>query len=95
MASTKTIRLGDLVKDQVTGYTGVVVARTEYLNGCVRLLIQPQKLDKDGKSREPEAYDIEQCVLVKDAVVKRPEKEPTGGPRPAVPARRDATRYHR
>jgi hypothetical protein len=39
------------VKDTITGYSGIVVARHEYLNGCLRFSLQPDKLDKDGGYR--------------------------------------------
>ena len=42
-------QLGDLVKDKVTGFTGIVICRAVWLNGCARLTVQPQKVGKDGK----------------------------------------------
>jgi hypothetical protein len=42
------VKLGDKVKDRVTGLTGIVIARTDWLNGCIRMTVQPQEL-KDGK----------------------------------------------
>ena len=38
------IHLGDRVKDKLTGFSGVVVAITEWLNGCTRMAVQPEKL---------------------------------------------------
>lgn len=67
----------DIVKDSVTGFTGVVSARTEWLNGCVRVLIQPQEL-KDGRPIQPEWMDVEQLELIQSG--KKPEIKPTGGP---------------
>ena len=42
-----TLNLGDKAKDKVTGFTGIVTARTVFLNGCVRCGVQSDKL-KDG-----------------------------------------------
>ena len=42
------INLGDKVTDTISGYSGIVVARYEYLNGCVRFQVEPDKLTKDG-----------------------------------------------
>ena len=44
------INLGDKVKDIVSGYTGIAVCRTSYLEGCDRIAIQA-KVGKDGKKR--------------------------------------------
>jgi hypothetical protein len=30
------IKLGDYVRDKLTGFKGVAVARTEFVNGCVQ-----------------------------------------------------------
>ncbi len=42
------INLGDKVKDTITDFEGTAVARCVYLNGCVRIEVQPKEL-KDGK----------------------------------------------
>lgn len=73
------IRIGDRVKDSITSFTGIVTARTEWLNGCVRYLIQSEKL-KDGKPIEPEWFDREQVILVK-AVASKKSKTKPGGPK--------------
>ena len=46
------INLGDTVKDKISGFTGVVVARTEWLYGCIRLAVQSQKTTKNGSLLE-------------------------------------------
>jgi hypothetical protein len=73
---------GDIVKDTVTGYKGMIVATTLWLNGCYRYVVQSQKLDKDGKPHDPPAFDEHQLELVKSMFAKG--KHDTGGPRPAV-----------
>ena len=50
------IELGQKVKDNITGFEGLVVARIEYLNGCIQFQVQPSKL-KDGKPLEAEWID--------------------------------------
>jgi len=79
------IKLGDRARDVVTGFEGVAVARTQWLNGCVRISLQPEKLDKEGKVRESQSFDVEQLEVV-GKPVKIPGRN-TGGPRPE-PARR-------
>lgn len=90
---TKTVETGDLVKDRITGFTGVAVAKTVWINGCVRWTVQPTKLSKEGAQKPTECFDDEQMVVVRKAVVPaygrsapgrkgRARKAP-GGPRPA------------
>lgn len=84
--------LGDEVKDSVTGVTGIVSSKTEFLNGCKRYgLEQPQK--KDGSIPDVITVDEQQLLLVKALKVNvgqplngEPKKAFTGGPKPA-PAR--------
>jgi hypothetical protein len=78
------IELGDKVKDTVTGYTGIAVARTRWLHGCDRIAVQPQELDKDNKVQEPQTFDEKQLDLVKPGVVRTETeaslKKKNGGP---------------
>ena len=76
------IELGNLAKDTVTGMTGIVVARTEWMNGCVRLTLQPREV-KDGKAVEGGTFDLEQVEYI-DEGVRKSEKVPTGGDRPTI-----------
>jgi len=66
------IKLGDKVKDSITDFEGVVIARIEYLNGCIRYSVQPTKLNEKGEIAETAWIDEQQ--LVKKSKVK------TGGP---------------
>lgn len=72
-------KLGDRAKDTVTGYTGIVVAKTEWLNGCIRVSIQSEKL-KEGKPLDTEGFDIEQVEVIEKGV--HPVKPPRHGPMP-------------
>ncbi len=82
------IQLGDKVKDRVTGMTGIVMARTDWLNGCVRMVVQPQEL-KDGKPVEPSSFDIEELILIEEnAISAKPEERRTNGPMPDAERRK-------
>lgn len=81
------INLGDKAKDTISGFTGIVTGEFKYLNGCVRLQIEPDKLDKEGKVMEGRIFDIEQLALVKAKA--RPTLSPSGGPMSA-PSRQTA-----
>lgn len=74
------INLGDRVRDKVTGFEGIVVCRSEWLQGCVRLSVQPEKLDKEGKVKESVTFDELQLEMVKQRVHNG--RQETGGPRP-------------
>lgn len=78
-------RLGDDVRDTITGYTGCVVSKTEWLNGCWRIGVQSREL-KDGKPIDSCVFDVEQLELVRAKAHAMPEQR-TGGDRPDAGAR--------
>jgi len=85
------VQLGDEARDTVSGFCGVCVARTEWLNGCWRMTLQPKSLDKDGKPCETQTFDDFQLEVTKPKSQSVGSKE-TGGPResptrPCDPAR--------
>jgi hypothetical protein len=72
------VNLGDRAKDKISGFSGIVVARTEWLNGCVRITLQPEYL-KEGKIIENQSFDIEQIEVTQPEAFFV-QKRPTGGP---------------
>lgn len=84
------IDLGDKAKDRVSGFAGIVTAVYRYLNGCRRVQIDPDYLDKDGKTIDGKVFDIEQLELVSAGVI--PVMSQTGGPMDDPPARSTPTR---
>ena len=83
------IRLGDRVKDKVTGLEGVVIGVSEWLYGCRRISIQPQQA-KDGAPAPMFCIDEPQCELMEGQFIRgyeAPGVAGPAGPRPdAVPA---------
>lgn len=77
MTNRGDVKLGDDAKDTISGFRGIVVAVTDWLNGGQRITIQPQKLDA-GKPIDSHTFDVEQIEVVKAA--KPVVKKPTGGP---------------
>jgi hypothetical protein len=59
----KTIKLGDVAKDSVTGFQGTVIGHTRMINNCDRLVIQP-KGTKDGKAIDSRSFDAPQVAFV-------------------------------
>jgi len=98
MGISKEIELGDLARDNVTGFQGVVVAITQWLHGCDRICIQPQRLH-ENKVIEGITFDRLQMSLIKKSVIvatsvstlQRPPVVRTGGPHPE-PIGRGATK---
>ena len=68
------INLGDRVQDKITGIKGIVVARTEWLFGCVRITLQPEK-SKEGKPADNYTIDEPQAkIITKKAIPIAEEK---------------------
>lgn len=72
------IKLGSKVKCKITGLVGVVVARIEFINGCVQYEVQAA-IGKDNKIPEAEGIDEGSLEIIKSKkkVIK---KSTTGGP---------------
>ena len=70
-------KLGDEARDKITGFTGTVIARIEYINGCIQYEIQPS-VGNDGNQRKHDWIDKTQLELVKENGKKK-VKEIHGG----------------
>lgn len=75
------IELGSKVKSNITSFEGIVVSRSEHLNGCNRYWVQP-KVDKEKKV--PEGYWIDEGELV---VLVAPQIERKNNDRGGFPSR--------
>jgi hypothetical protein len=73
------IDLGDVARDLITGFEGVVIAKCNWLHGCTRYTLQPRDL-KDGMPVQSSTFDEPQLTLVQKGAV--PSTSETGGPRP-------------
>lgn len=72
----KKIKLGDKVRDTITGFEGTAIARTEHINGCVQYDIIPP-VDEDGKLQDTVSIDEPQLEVIEENGDS--ESEPTGG----------------
>lgn len=59
--------LGLRAKDKISGMTGVITARCEFLTGCNRYCITPQEL-KDGRPIEGMYFDEEQIQIIGNGI---------------------------
>ena len=56
--------LGDEVKDEITGFVGIAIARYSYLQGCDRMCVQPV-VDEKGILPKEKTFDESQLIVVK------------------------------
>ncbi len=75
------IKLGYIVRDKISGFKGVAVCLAEWLNGCERVTIQPQKLKGDGSLNENYTFDVDQVEILKRND-RNEFRNNTGGPYP-------------
>jgi len=80
------IQLGQEGKDIVTGFSGIVMAKAQYLTGCNQVLLTPQSLDKEGKRRDGEWFD-EQRITATSKKVMRFDTASPGADEPRAPRR--------
>lgn len=73
--------LGDEVKDQITGFSGILVCRTQWIHNCNTYGVKPPEL-KDGVPQEVQYFDEPQLEVVVKEVIK--PKRDTGGPSKAI-----------
>lgn len=79
------IECGDLVRDKVTGFQGIVTGVHRWITGCTTATVKPREL-KDGKPIDGQAFDSPRLeVLAKGAVVLEStdpvDPRRTGGPK--------------
>lgn len=74
------VNLGDRVKDTVSGFSGIAVAKVTYLQGCDRVAIQAP-VKKNEKPAEWMYFDEPQLKVLKRGAVKQGERI-TGGYKP-------------
>ena len=72
------VKLGQKVRDTISGNEGTAIGRTEWIHGCVRIVIQPEGT-KDGVPFDTFVIDEPQLVVVDKKAA--PEAEPRHGPR--------------
>lgn len=80
------VDLGDLVRDRVTGFEGIVTGMTRWLTGCDRAVVQSRVLH-EGRPQMSESFDVMQLEILEKCVIQiEPQVTETatrtGGPRP-------------
>ena len=72
------IELGKEVRCKITGFKGIAVARTEFINGCVQYNVAP-KWDKAKSLMEQEVSIDESSLELVEKPKKKIKKHGTGG----------------
>jgi hypothetical protein len=75
------MKLGDVVRDKISGFSGVATCRLDYLNGCVRWAVSPRILH-EAKPVDPQYFDEEQLEIVPDEKNVGFLRREIGGDRP-------------
>jgi len=71
------IELGKEVKDRVTGYAGIAVSVTTFLQGCDRYGVQKKfNPEKDDAPTEVEMFDDLDLEVVGYGILPEPKPEP-------------------
>lgn len=79
------VKLGVKARDKITGFTGIVIAKSKWLTGCDQFALKPP-VEKDGKMQEAHWFD-KGAVEYVDAGINKEEvkdKKP-GGPQIDAP----------
>ncbi len=78
------IKLGQEVRDNVTGFQGIATCRCLWLHGCERIVVQPPYNKKGEKLPEANTFDEPQLILVGDGVLIK-DKPPKYGDNSYMP----------
>lgn len=82
---TYKVKLGDKVEDKISKFQGIAIGRAFYLNGCVRVCIQPKNaVPLFGMKKNTEWFYEDQINILKTEPIKdvkeKPKHKKTGGP---------------
>jgi len=84
-------RIGQELRDTLTGFKGIAVERTTYLNGCVHYSLQPSVKKQTflggllGEAPRASHFDFKRLTLVGDGVADKLKKPTKVDPKPAEP----------
>lgn len=84
--------LGLLAKDKLTGFTGIISYRAQYLTGCNNYGLQPQELKDDGSIKDNAQFDETRIKIIGDGIslieevkeIQEESRKDPGGPQPNV-----------
>jgi hypothetical protein len=71
------IKLGSLVKDSITGFTGIALGRTEFGFGCIHIRVQAKRLTKEGEPIPMQSFDEQRIEVLKESKKSWPQPKET------------------
>lgn len=89
------VELGDIVRDDVTGFEGLAESITIWRFGCRRIGVKPMKLKDDGSVADAQVFDEPQLHIIKRANVPQQTqvaRRVAGGPKDPAAERRALSR---
>ena len=78
---------GDIVKDVITGFKGVVMARVDYFTGCNQYGVSPMNVTSEGKKPDWEYIDENRLTSCKKGIKLPNQIKPIFGADGNVPKR--------
>jgi len=77
-----TVKLGNKVRDTLSGYEGMAVAKTVWASGNVTISVEPTELQENGQPIASQAFDVHRLVITSEPAIPVSEESeaPTGGP---------------
>jgi hypothetical protein len=70
MNELRKLEFGVIAQDKITGFTGMVTAKTSYITGCDRYYLTP-RVDKDGKCPEGKYFDEGTLEVVGEGIYQK------------------------
>ncbi len=70
MAKDKEIKLGQTVKDKITGYEGIATSRTIFMEGCDRIGVTSRELKK-GNPQDSISFDEYDLDIIDNGIIEK------------------------
>ena len=75
------ITMGQLGRDKITLFKGIITARHQYITGCDQYTLSPEGLDKEGKLHEQYQFDEGRIDIIGAGInEKKVQTKTKGGP---------------
>lgn len=83
------IKLGNKVRDTISGFSGVAAGRAEYMYGCNQILISPDRTGENGAAIDSQWFDEQRVETVdfRPVAVSEESSATAGGPQRYAPKR--------
>jgi hypothetical protein len=72
-------KLGDKLRDKITGFTGINTGRVQYLTGCIQYLLVPRG-ETENKLPDGEWFDEGRLEVVEEGLIPFNEDKKIVGP---------------